>query len=203
MGAQAAIMVAQSISSGGTAFDLTFGLNTGDDYSMATRLGDVDAPTFTGAVEPPSFVAQLNGDFVALRPNLAGASLGTVTLTTAELLIYCEVAYGAPSTWTVYQSLRAWVAGQTSYNNYSTGNAWGTAGATNATDRSGSSLGSNTNATATLITISLDLGMMEDLVNEVSGDPSMLVFGSGFVDATGGGGTDGNRPILHLVGTWV
>jgi hypothetical protein len=189
---------------GGTPFDLTFGRNTTDDYSMDHRNGVQGSPTFTGAVEPTGFLAQSNGDFAAIRPNLAAAGLGTVTLTTAELVIYCEAVYGGASTWTVYRSLRAWVAGQMSYNNYSTGNAWGTAGATNATDRSASSVGSNTNAAATAITISLNLSAMEDLVNNGgTGDQSLLIFGSGFCDATGGGGSDGNRPYLRLAGTYV
>lgn len=43
----------------------------------------------------------------------------------------------------VYRVLRAWVAAQSTWNNYSTGNAWGTAGCGNTTtDRESSAIGS-------------------------------------------------------------
>lgn len=188
---------------GGTPFSRRFGLNTVDDHSMASRPTVPGTPTFAYAVETTGLGIDSGGALAGLIPDLAAASLGVVTLTTAELHLYCEAVYGGAGPYDVYQSLRLMVAGEISHNNYSAGNGWQTAGAAGALDRT-ARIGQETYAAASDTVIELDLGAMEDLVNGAVGTPQLLVYApGGFVDTTGGSGTDGQRPYLLLEGTYL
>lgn len=67
------------------------------------------------------------------------------TITSATLKLYDQAQNYATNTRTmsVYRVLRAWVANQSTWNVYSTGNSWGTAGCANTTnDRESSAIGS-------------------------------------------------------------
>lgn len=71
-------------------------------------------------------------------PATATVVLATLTLTILETHVEQE------RTLSVYRALRAWVEDQATWNLYSTGNSWGTAGADAVTDREAVAIGSVT-----------------------------------------------------------
>lgn len=191
----------------GTPFDLTFGRNVTvnpDDYTMSSRNGDQGSPTTAGQVEPSSYEVNNSGtgNFAAVRAMVSAASLGTnVVLTTAELRVRTAVdgSY-IDGVFSVYPCLREWVAGQMNYNEWATGQAWGTAGATNASDRGTTPLGTLAFTAAqddTELVIPLDAAAVQNMIN-AGGDIEMLLFSSGYFAFAV---ADGVRPSLRLVGT--
>lgn len=113
------------------------------DCALSQGGGRSDIPTNVG--ESTADPMNPNGGtfFYLFRPDLSGIPAGSA-INSAALRVFSEVAFGG-GVLTLYEMLRAWVSGQTSWNNYSTGNAWGTAGASGSgTDRSASSIGSYT-----------------------------------------------------------
>lgn len=72
-------------------------------------------------------------------PNLPA---GVTTIANGKLYLYSSaVSMTAPRDLTVYRVLRNWVETQATWNVYSTGNNWGTAGCANATDFESTTIG--------------------------------------------------------------
>lgn len=196
-----------SLLAGGTPFDLTFGRNTTvnpDDYMMSSRNGNQGSPTETGAVEPSSYEVNNSGtgNFAAVRAMTSLAGLGTnVTITTAEFHMRTAVdgSY-IDGTFSVYPSLREWVANQMNYNEWATGQSWETAGAKGAADRGATPLGTLAFTAAqddTPLVVPLDATAVQNMIN-AGGDIEMLLFSSGYFAFAV---ADGYRPYLRLVGT--
>ena len=86
-------------------------------------------------------------DAVATRRSLIKFNLSSIpansTITGATLRLYANFdASSNTRTMRVYRTLRAWVDTQATWNIYSTGNNWGTAGGFNATDCEQTDIGS-------------------------------------------------------------
>jgi hypothetical protein len=114
--------------------------------------GGLEAPnlttTFYNAADPFAFDSPPR--FVTLRPDLTDLPSGA-TVNSVTLKLYSEAAFSGQVV-SIWQCLKAWVAGQVSGNNYSTGNAWEAVGGSGASDRSGS-------AVATITATSSDDGV--------------------------------------------
>jgi hypothetical protein len=82
--------------------------------------------------------------FYTLRPDLTDLPSGA-TINSVNLKLYSEVAFSSQVV-SIWECLKAWVAGQVSGNNYSTGNAWEAVGGSGASDRGASALATITAA---------------------------------------------------------
>jgi len=169
-----------------------------------------NATTTNYGSETTVFVADASGaDFHGCFkfPGLSNISASAI-VSAAVLNIY-QVTGGASSTYCdIYRLLRDWVEGEATWNIYSTGNNWGTAGGINATDRSGTTTGTidtpgvtgyQTNSSAQLVT---------DVQNFVDGtwgnygwhlDRNSGASGNSQYGASDG--TDGQRPYLSVTYT--
>lgn len=116
---------------GGAPTTITVGGRTGNTFSgVQDVLLISDFPTNNYSTESAS-----QGYPFLLRPDLSGIP-GGATITDAFWTIGVSSGAGDPQTINVRSVLRAWVEAQASHNNWSTGNAWTTAGAAgDGTDR--------------------------------------------------------------------
>lgn len=181
-------------SGGGT---LTFSQNsTGADFaggaSATYRNG---GGTNAGYWEPG-----VNTAAMLWRP---GANFNTTNITgvitSAILRIYMSEQFGA-STVTAYDNLRVWVNEQVSWTEYAAGSSWQTAGGGGASDRSGSSIGTEA-APATngvWVEIELDAAVVETWRQEggVGASGAQLVGSDQYSTFITDIGTDGFRPEL-------
>lgn len=115
--------------------------------TATTRIEDVN-PTTNYNANAYIQVGEWNGGSAKDRA-LVKFDLSSIpsdaTITSATLRLYDEAQNYSSNTRTmsVYRVLRAWVANQATWNVYSTGNSWGTAGCSNTTtDRENSAIGS-------------------------------------------------------------
>jgi hypothetical protein len=135
--------------------------------------------------------------FYVLRPDLSGIASGS-TINSAELRLFAENTFNA-DTLAVYEMLRAWVSAEATWNNWSTGNAWATAGATGSGDRSASTIATYTTATSedgVTITISIPAAVVQGWLDGTNNGlglygPSLFAEYSGVPDAT-------NPPVLRV-----
>jgi len=146
---------------------------TGASVTTDTYM-DLGTPTATPDSSDPLSLCTGNmfGDPYKYRGlikfDLSGLPAGS-TITNATLYLYARGNYGGASgTLNVYRSRRAWVESQASWNNWSTGNAWTTAGAADTTnDREADSIGSVTTAYPTIEgtenTISLTASKIQEM----------------------------------------
>lgn len=116
---------------GGSPTTITVGGRAGNTYSgMQDALLISDFPTNNYSAESSS-----QGYAFLLRPDLSALPAGC-TITDAFWTLGVNSGAGDVQTINVRRLLRAWVEAQASHNNYSTGNAWTTAGAAgDGTDR--------------------------------------------------------------------
>jgi hypothetical protein len=129
-----AVLLAQNISGGGGGSSFgpyLIGSNTGDTYTDTKAIGIESASPDTNDPNPSM---RVNGntregvveiDFAAARTAL-GAN--AASLSTASLHLN-KPATGSAIIHTIYALTRTVVMGQVTWNSYSTGNAWATAGA--------------------------------------------------------------------------
>jgi hypothetical protein len=216
--AAAGVMLAQRIAAGGGgSFDVTIGGNTGDDYSGLDLMVGGSASPDTFSSNPATMDPYGQTRIAVFNPTGASnvTALGTVTLTTARLGLWLTNAFGNGSL-VAYDMLRATVLGQMSWNSYSTGNAWATAGAGGSgTDRSASSIGSQayldgdtpTGDQGSYVEIDLDLTTMQSKINAGTNYRILIVGGDAanyaeFV-GTNASTANGNRPYLRLAGTYA
>ncbi len=196
---------------------VTIGDNTGG--SANTFSGTIDArlhqqtPTTNeggiGSIEASRFSA---GDHNTLVIKFTGVSniTGPVNVSSARIRLWQSNNSGT-DTISCYRALRAWVESEVTWNVYSSGNNWGTAGALNSsTDYENTVLDTITTETATDETYQdLDSAAIADLVE---GWINGTITNDGIIcHRTAGGttfhvfqsseGTNGQRPILEVTYT--
>lgn len=107
----------------------------------------------------------------------------------------------------VYRVLRNWVENQATWNNYSTGNAWGTAGAAAASDRETTDIGSATfnssNPSGTDNTITLTASAIEEMINGTFTNYGYLLKMDSEIDdmqrfSSKDHATSGDRPFITI-----
>jgi len=189
---------------------VTIGDNTGDTYA-----GSIDAhfkennPTNpfggTTALEVHKYGV---GDHAHVAIQFSGLSniVGPVTVSAATLYLWYVPAIGATPTVSAFRLLRNWVESEVTWNIYSSGNNWGTAGGLGSgTDRVGSATGSGAlGSSAQYYSIT---GLAADVEAWINGTANNygwhLERTDGANDATyivleASEGTDGHRPYLEV-----
>jgi len=111
-------------------------------------------------------------------------------------------------TLSAYRVLRAWVEAQATWNVYSTGNNWGTAGCSNtSTDREAASIGSASvgasESVGTMITIALNTAKVEEWINGTLTNNGLLLkvdteSSDKYSYDSSSSGTAGERPKLVI-----
>jgi hypothetical protein len=103
-------------------------------------------PTLNASTDAGIYIGELNTGANVTRGLIkfdlssipANATISSAVLSIKAINDYCDNA----RTWRVYRVLRAWVGSQVTWNVYSTGNDWGTAGCSNtSTDREATDIG--------------------------------------------------------------
>ena len=122
------------------------GDNTGDDYSgtIDTRIVSSAATTNYGSGSSFQVNKWGSGNWTHGLVSFTGLSniSPTVTVSAATVYLYLSSTAGTNTqTMSFKRLLQNWVELQSTWNIYSTGNNWGTAGATNVTDRSSTDSG--------------------------------------------------------------
>lgn len=212
-GALAAIMASQRIASGGAPFSITIGSNTTDTYAGVVNIGiesgaaDLNDPNPSMRVNGSSRRGIVRIDFSAAR---TGVGANAASLSTASLSLY-KTSTGATVSQTVYEVLRAVVMSQVTWNSYSTGNAWATAGGQGtgdytttpvATRNLDSAAGYQEFSGANLTTAMLaafNAGGV--LVLQLDANPSDFTQTTYVRNGGGDGSTNGQRPFVTLTGT--
>jgi len=156
---------------GGEGFDARF-----DDAAPTTNLGN----SITIRVRATSGTIYRT----AIKFNLTTIPV-TATVTSATLYLTISAADTTSDDVAVelYPLLRNWVEGEVTWNIFSTGNNWTTAGAENVgTDRSGTSVGNfnvpNDSGVGTVFTITLSTGHVQDWVSGAVANYGWLIRGS-------------------------
>lgn len=136
----------QIISGGGVVpVTVSIGDVTGADYSGCEDavIKEFTATTNYGSATDLEVSKWDTDDYSHTLIKFSGLSnLSGKTVTAATLYLYVESAKIAapPQTHTLRKLLRDWVEGEATWNIYSTGNNWATAGALNNTDRNNSTV---------------------------------------------------------------
>ncbi len=198
---------------------VTIGDNTGGSANTFTGTDDArlhqQTPTTneggTGAIEASRFSG---GDHNTGLIRFSGLSniTGPVTVTSARIRLWQFLNSGT-NTVSAYECSRAWVEAECTWNNYSTGNAWNTAGALGAgTDYVNSVLDTITTATVSDESY-LDFdsaaiaALVQDWINGVKTNNGIVFLRTdGQNDATfhsfqSSEGNNGERPILEVTYT--
>lgn len=137
----------------------------------------------------------------------AGSLIVSATL---SLYLTNDTFLGAvSSTYTVYRQLKAWVEGQATWNIYSTGNNWNTAGGFDAADCEQTGIGARVMTTSETLNEFKDFTLDAALVQEMLTGGALtnngffikgsLEFHDAYTFASSDHVTAGNRPKLALV----
>lgn len=191
----------------------------GDNTTGMTYTGSIDtelssaAPTTNAETGTTYYASKYSvGDHRNIVIKFGGLSniTGPVTVSAATLYLY-YLTGAADVVVSLYECLRAWVEAQATWNIYSTGNNWGTAGGTNASDR-GSVIGTGTNGGSLAAGYYAYTG--SGLVTLVQGWINLTTTNNGLhLERTDGAddnkynqftsseGTDGQRPYLDVTYT--
>lgn len=179
---------------------ITIGGRAGATFSgMQDALLISDFPTNNYSTEGAS-----QGYSFLLRPDLSGIPGGS-TITDAFWTLKVSSGAGSSVTVNVHRAIRAWVEAQASYNNWSTGNAWTTAGANGSgTDRSASVACTlpypGGFATADVVSTS-NTQLIADLNAILGGTNDGFRFDVGVSFSLPGDATAANRPLLTITYT--
>lgn len=119
---QIAIVFCLISSSGWTAITTLYSTSDTKLNPSATTT-NYDTETSTGS-------AGSDNTAILFKFDIGSTGIAAVDVVSADLRIYGE-SRGFQHEMTVYRALRNWVSNQATWNIYSTGNNWGTAGATN------------------------------------------------------------------------
>lgn len=153
---------------------ITIGENTGDDFvgisDTELMMGD---PTTNVHTAETYEIAKFNSSghrdvlivvsFAAFRASISNA---TITVNSVSLNMWPTNLGHGGLTIGVYQSLRAAVASQATWNNYSTGNSWASGGGRgNGTDRVATPLGSFASLGAGFNAAALSAASVQTLIN--------------------------------------
>jgi hypothetical protein len=160
-----------------------------------TLLVDGDNPSGSGK----DLVMLLRWDVSAIPTN--------ATVQSAALVF--NVVNSSPQSYGVFEVKRAWSSGQATWNQASTGTAWGAPGASGSTDRGTTVLGSlafnNVTGTQTVALNSAGVSVVQGWVGTPASNHGLLVAGSGNNDGvdvrSGNDATASLRPLLRVTYT--
>jgi len=177
---------------------------------------DLEASTFDATETRVSWLR-----FTGISSIPAGSTITAVSLflwKTNDNIFAGDGGSTVPNTFEIRRSLRAWVETQATWNIYSTGNNWGTAGGSNTTDRSSTLSGSQATAFDTDVgaykEIALNATGIADVQGFLDGTLTNNGWRFGLADESGTGdsagqyqvftsdnGTNGHRPYLQVTYT--
>lgn len=192
---------------------VVIGDNTGDDYAGTddTQIEEGAPTTNRDSLIYFETSKYSSGNWAHALLRFSGLSniTGPVTVNDAYISLTIGDAAGANHTVSWYRLLRTWVTTEATWNIYSTGNNWGTAGGTNATDRSGTVSAQAINISTTIGTVVDFTGTqidqdVEDAINGVvpndgwHGERTDGSNDSGYRQWRGEGASDGLRPYLTV-----
>lgn len=169
-----------------------------------------DAPTTNHGTEGSFFVGEWNGGSQVARSlvkfDLSSIPAGSlVTAASLTLTIVSDFSDNA-RTLSVYRVLRAWNETQATWNVYTTGNNWGTAGCANTTsDRESSAIGTATqpNASSGTVVVTLNAASIQEMITGgvFTNNGFLLQVASESNDMIGYGAREAtlaNRPVLAI-----
>lgn len=119
---------------------ITIGDNTGQTAGTEDTYLKMNAPTtnFSSSVDLEVHTWDATDHGVALVRFDLSSITPPVTVSAVEVGLFLNSASGGVQTFSIFRTLRAWVEAQATWNQYSTGNNWQTAGAAGALDISAS-----------------------------------------------------------------
>lgn len=187
----------------------TIGDNTGDDYAGAEDAHGRSSETSTNYNTTTEYVSSYTGDLQHTWLKFSGISSLSSTVTAATLYLYITEAGCATFDVDLNRCLRNWVENQVCWANWSTGNAWTTAGGTStgndisATVTADWSMSSTTGAYDSISTAQLATDVDDFRDGTYSNYGWLLYPDSGqaadcyrrFISSDG---TDGQRPYLSV-----
>lgn len=194
---------------------VTIGDNTGNGFSGTDDAGlkENAATTNYGSSVQVDLHKYGSGDHANVVVRFPGLSniTGPVTVTAATLYLWQVGGPGVPITYNVFRMLRNWSEAQTTWNEYTTGNNWTTAGALgSATDIAASASATPTFNQSVAYQAITSAGLIADVEGMINGTLSNLGWLIERQDAgndtqysvvTMSEGTDTQRPYLDITYT--